>query len=111
MARERSDLAQRRAGLTRSLSGTGRAVDSFEHPGLFMVPLGRLRAMSVAAKTHEPRAMRPATDSTEDWLSQTAAEDEGMPPKRERRGPRRSGARPAPRRCSGPVVAYLRGEL
>ncbi len=87
MARERSELAQRRGQLTRSLPGlsetradtyrrnshrspstrrpvsalpvTRRAVDVFDHPGLFMVPLDRPRAMSAAAKTHEPPAMRP----------------------------------------------------
>jgi len=156
---------------------TRRAVDSFDHPGLFMVALGRPRAVSVAEKTHEAPAMRPwrgrvappdrhkrarrrycsgcvqetahvawaadgrrsipairwpttepaigttmcldcgqwraassrpnppawsswprsriatpslavaayATDTTEDWLYETAAEDEGMPPKREPR--------------------------
>jgi hypothetical protein len=31
----------------------------FHHPGLFLVPLDRPRAMSAAAKTHEPSAMRP----------------------------------------------------
>ena len=34
------------------------AVDLFDHPGLFIVPLDRPRAMSAAAKTHEPPAMR-----------------------------------------------------
>jgi len=34
-------------------------VDVFDHPGLFMVPLDRPRAMPTAAKTHEPPAMRP----------------------------------------------------
>jgi hypothetical protein len=38
---------------------TRRPVDSFDHPGLFLVPLNRPRAMSAAAKTHEPPAMRP----------------------------------------------------
>jgi hypothetical protein len=38
---------------------TRRAVDMFDHPGLFMVPLDRPRAMSAAAKTHERPAMRP----------------------------------------------------
>jgi hypothetical protein len=33
--------------------------DVFDHPGLFMVPLDRPRAISAAAKTHEPPAMRP----------------------------------------------------
>lgn len=37
---------------------TRRAVDSFEHPGLFMVALDRPRAVSVAAKTLEAPAMR-----------------------------------------------------
>ena len=38
---------------------TRRAVDSFDRPGFFMVPLDRPRAASAAAKTHEPRAIRP----------------------------------------------------
>jgi hypothetical protein len=114
MARERSELEQRRAELTRSLPGLSeaevaadaairavqhelrgidaeikrrprpglgarfgtrrspstrhpisvpplarRAVDSFDHPGLFLVPLDRPRAISAAAKTHEPPPMRP----------------------------------------------------
>jgi hypothetical protein len=42
-----------------ALPVTRRAVDVFDHPGLFMVPLARPRAMSAAAKTHEPPAMRP----------------------------------------------------
>ena len=167
-----------------ALPATRRAVEMFEHPGLFMVPLDR-RAMSAAAKTHEPPALRPAgtddlpadrhksrlhrycsgcaqetehvawtadghgstpsirwattepaigtticlncgqwraaspqprppawsswprrriatpsltvaadsTASADDWASQTAAENEGMPPRREPRGPRRSNAR------------------
>jgi hypothetical protein len=41
-----------------ALPATRRAVDVFDHPGLFMVPLARPRAMSAAAKTHEPPAMR-----------------------------------------------------
>jgi hypothetical protein len=79
MARERSELEQQRAELTRSqrlggeirmhlspstprpvspLPVTRRAVDPFDHPGLFMVPPDRPRAMSAAAKTYEPPAMR-----------------------------------------------------
>ena len=42
-----------------ALPVTRRAVDVFDHPGLFMVPLDRPRAMSAAAKTHEPPAIRP----------------------------------------------------
>jgi hypothetical protein len=38
---------------------TRKAVDVFDHPGLFMVPLDRPRAMSAAAKTHERPAVRP----------------------------------------------------
>ena len=168
-----------------ALPVTRRAVDVFDHPGLFMVPLVRPRAMSVAAKTHEPPAMRPgrarvaptdrhkgglhrycsgcaqetehvvwaadgrgsipsirwpstepaigiticltcgqwraasrqprppawsswprsriatpslavaadSTDIADDWDSETAAENEGMPPKREPRRTRRSSAR------------------
>lgn len=197
MASERAELEQRRAELTprspstgeprRVLSLTRRVVDSFDHPGLFMVQLDRPpRAMFAAAKTHEPPAMRPgrgrvappdrhksglrrhcsgcaqetehvawtaegrgstpeirwpttepatgtticlncgqwraatsrprpplwsswprsriatprlavaadSTDTTEDWDSESSAENEGMPPKREPRRPRRSGARP-----------------
>jgi hypothetical protein len=194
MASERAELEQRRAELTRRspstrepmrvLPLTRRVVDSFDHPGLFVVPLDRPRAMSAAAKTHEPPAMRPgrgrvappdrhksglrrycsgcaqetehvawaadgrgsipeirwstsepatgtticlncgqwraatsrpspplwsswprsriatpslavadSTDTTEDWDSENSAENEGMPPKREPRRPRRSGAR------------------
>ena len=33
------------------------------------------------------------TDAADDWVSETAAENEGMPPRREPRRPRRSGAR------------------
>ena len=36
----------------------GGAVDLFDHPGLFMVPLDRPRAMSAAAKTVEPSVLR-----------------------------------------------------
>ena len=36
-----------------------RAVDVFDRPGLFVVPLDRRRAMSAAAKTHGPPAIRP----------------------------------------------------
>lgn len=195
MASERSELAQRRAELRRRSPSTRqpvsvmplsrRAVDSFDHPGLFMVPLDGPRAMPAAAKTHEPPAMRhprarvaspdrhksrlrrycsgctreteqvawaadgqgsiseirwptakpaigtticlncgqwraaafrpspplwsswprsriaapsltvaaDATDTTVDWASETAAENEGMPPKREPLRPRRGGAR------------------
>src|SRR5438874_830345 len=42
-----------------ALPVTRKAVDVFDHPGLFMVPFDRPRAMSAAAKTHEPPAMRP----------------------------------------------------
>jgi hypothetical protein len=42
-----------------SLPVTRPSVDLFDHPGLFLVPLDRPRAMSAAAKTHEPPAMRP----------------------------------------------------
>lgn len=168
--------AVRRARQPLSDPLTRRPVDSFDHPGLFMVALDRPRAMSVAAKTHEAPAMEPwgrrvappdrhkrarrrycsgcaretahvawavdgrgspairwptsepaigaticldcgqwraassrpnppawsswprsriaapslavaayATDTTEDWMSEAAAEDEGMPPKREPR--------------------------
>jgi hypothetical protein len=42
-----------------ALPVTRRAVDVFDHPGLFMVRLDRPRAMSAAAKTHETAAMRP----------------------------------------------------
>jgi hypothetical protein len=42
-----------------ALPVTRGAVDVFDHPGLFMVPLDRPRAMPTAAKTHEPPAMRP----------------------------------------------------
>jgi hypothetical protein len=172
-----------------ALPVTRRAVDLFDHPGLFMVPLDRPRAMSPAAKTHEPPAMRPgrgrvappdrhkgglhrycagcahetehvawaadgrgsipairwpttepaigtticlncgqwraatsrpsppswsgwprswiatpspavaaySTDTTEDCVSETAAENEGMPPKREPRRLRRSSSRPRAR--------------
>jgi hypothetical protein len=161
-------------------------VDVFDHPGLFMVPLDRPRAMPTAAKTHERPALRPgrgrvaptdrhkgglhrycsgcaqetehvawtadgrgstpsirwpttepaigtticlncgqwraaslrpsppawsswprsriatpslavaagSTDTTDDWASETAAENEGMPPRREPRRPRRSSGRP-----------------
>lgn len=41
-----------------ALPVTRRAVDVFDHPGLFMVPLDRPRAMSVATKTLEPPPMR-----------------------------------------------------
>lgn len=41
-----------------ALPVTRRAVDAFDHPGLFLVPLDRPRAMS-AAKRHEPPAIRP----------------------------------------------------
>jgi len=42
-----------------ALPGTRRAGDVFDHRGLFMVPLGRPRAMSVPTRTHEPPGMRP----------------------------------------------------
>jgi hypothetical protein len=42
-----------------ALPVTRRAVDVFDHPGLFMVPLNRPRVMPAAAKTHAPPAMRP----------------------------------------------------
>ncbi len=38
---------------------TRRTVTSIDHPGLFMVPLHRPRAISAAAKTHEPPDTRP----------------------------------------------------
>jgi hypothetical protein len=38
---------------------TRRAVDSFDYPGLFLVPLDRPRAISAATKTLERPAMRP----------------------------------------------------
>lgn len=41
-----------------ALPVTRRAVDAFDHPGLFLVPLNRPRAMS-AAKTTESPAIRP----------------------------------------------------
>jgi hypothetical protein len=196
VASERSEPEQRRTELTRRspttrepvrvLPLTRRVVDSLDGPGLFIVPLDRPRAMSAAAKTHEPPAMRPghgrveppnrhksglrrycagcaqetehvawaaegrgsipeirwpttepaigtticlncgqwraatsrprpplwsswprsriatpspaaaadSTDTTEDWDSESSAENEGMPAKREPRRPRRSGARP-----------------
>jgi hypothetical protein len=61
MAMERSELEQRRGELTRSLPAapTRGAVDSFDHPGLFIVPLKRPRAMSAAAKAFEPPGLRP----------------------------------------------------
>ena len=168
-----------------ALPVTRRAVDVFDHPGLFLVPLDRPRAISAAAKTHEPPAIRPgraraptarhkgglhrycsgcaketehvawtadgrgstpsirwpttepaigtticlncgqwraaspqprppawsswprsriatlslavaadSTDTADDWVSETAAENEGMPPRREPRRPRRSSGRP-----------------
>ena len=169
-----------------ALPVTRRAVDVFDRPGLFMVPLPRPRAMSAAAKTHEPPAIRPgrgraaptdrhksglhrycsgcaketehvawtadgrgsipsirwpstepaigtticlncgqwraaspqprppawsswprsriatpslavaadSTDTADDWDSQTTAENEGMPPRREPRRLRRSSTRP-----------------
>jgi hypothetical protein len=40
-----------------ALPHTPRAVDVFDHPGLFMVPLDRPRGRSAAAKTLEPPAM------------------------------------------------------
>jgi hypothetical protein len=165
---------------------TRRAVDVFDDPGLFLVLLDRPRAMSAAARRHEPAAMRPgrarvaptdrhkgglhrycsgcaqetehaawaaegrgstpsirwpttepaigtticlncgqwraasrqprpsawsswprsriatpslavaadSTDTADDWVSETAAENEGMPPRREPRRPRRSSGRP-----------------
>jgi len=168
-----------------ALPVTRSAVDVFDHPGLFLVPLDRPRAMSAADKTHEPPAIRsgwaqvapadphngglhrycsgcsqetehvawaadgrgsipsirwPTTepaigttlcmncgqwraaspqpgppewsswprrriatpslavaadsaDTADDWASETAAESEGMPPKREPRRPRRSSTR------------------
>jgi hypothetical protein len=42
-----------------ALPVTRRAVDAFDHPGLFLVPLDRARAISAAAKTPESPAMRP----------------------------------------------------
>jgi hypothetical protein len=35
-----------------------------------------------------------STDTADDWVSETAAENEGMPPRREPRRPRRSSGRP-----------------
>jgi hypothetical protein len=74
MATYRSDdLEQRRVELTRSRPGlsenradsdrrilpfTRGAVDFSDHPGLFMVPLDRPRAMSAAVKTLEPLTQR-----------------------------------------------------
>ena len=52
------------------------AVDSFDHPGLFIVALDRSRAMAVALKTLETPAMRP-------WRRQVA------PPDRHKRTRRR----------------------
>jgi hypothetical protein len=164
---------------------TSRTVFVFDHPGLFMVPLDRPRAISAAAKTHKPPVMRPgrarvaptdrhksglhrycsgcahetehvawtadgrgsvpsirwptaapaigtticlncgqwraaspqptlrtwsswprsriatpslavaadSADAADDWASETAAESEGMPPRREPRRPRRSSTR------------------
>jgi hypothetical protein len=174
-----------------ALPVTRSAVDAFDHPGLFLVPLGRPRAMSAAAMTHESPVMRPGrarvapsdrhkggrhrycsgctqetehvawaadgrgstpsirwsttepaigtticlncgqwraaspqprppawsrwprsrivtpslavaadcADTADDWASETAAESEGMPPRRERRRPRRSTARLRRRRA------------
>ena len=42
-----------------ALPVTRRAVDVFDRPGLFMVPLDQPRAMSAAAQTHEPPAIWP----------------------------------------------------
>jgi hypothetical protein len=42
-----------------ALPVTRRAVEVFDHPGLFMVPLDRPWATSAAAKRHEPPAIRP----------------------------------------------------
>jgi hypothetical protein len=63
----RSEVSLSRPELSSSSPSTRRPVsalpvtrrDVFDHPGLFMVPLDRPRAMSAAAKTHEPPAMRP----------------------------------------------------
>lgn len=41
-----------------ALPVTRRAVDVFDHPRLFMVPLARPRARSAAAKTHQPQVIR-----------------------------------------------------
>src|SRR6476646_6013609 len=38
---------------------SSRAADVFDHPGLFMVPLDRPRAMPTAANSHEPPTIRP----------------------------------------------------
>jgi hypothetical protein len=42
-----------------ALPVTRRTVFVFDHPGLFIVPLERPRAISAAAKTHKPPVMRP----------------------------------------------------
>jgi hypothetical protein len=42
-----------------ALPVTSGAVDVFDHPGLFMVPLDRPRTMPTAAKPHERPALRP----------------------------------------------------
>jgi hypothetical protein len=168
-----------------ALRSARRAVDPFDHRGLFMVPLDRPRAISAAAKTHQLPAIRPgrarvapadrhmsglhrycagcahetahvaqaaegrgstpsirwpttepaigtticlncgqwraasprpslpawsswprsrialpsvavaadAAGTADEWVSEAAAENEGMPPRRERRRPRRSSAR------------------
>jgi hypothetical protein len=69
MANERSELERPRAELTRRSPSTRqpvsvlplsrRAVASFDHAGLFVVPLDGTPAMTAAAKTHEPPAMTP----------------------------------------------------
>jgi hypothetical protein len=206
MTTERSELVHRRGELARSLPGLSRqvsvvhltrgAVDSFDHPGLFMVPVDRLRQKSANANTLKPPAMRPgrgrvaptdgrksglhrycvgcahetehvvwategrgstpsirwpttepaigtticlscgqcraasplptprtwsswprsriarpslavavdSADAVDDWASETAAESEGMPPRREPRRPRRSSTR---RRRFRPVARSL----
>jgi hypothetical protein len=52
------------------------AADAFDHVGLFIVPLGRPRAMPAAGLVDAPDS----ADTAGDWASQTAAENEGMPP-------------------------------
>jgi hypothetical protein len=42
-----------------ALPSTRRAVDVFDHPGLFMVPLARPQTRSAAPKRHERAAIRP----------------------------------------------------
>jgi hypothetical protein len=55
--------------------------------------------------TQRPALAADSGDPTDDWVSETAAENEGMVRKRESRRPRRSSARRAPRPCRSAVVA------